>query len=142
MRTGPWQRRCSMARKRASMREGPLAELFRATEAAQQQAAPQRKRAAEPPPKPEPDQPTVEHAPPFEPVTKAPAPVRRVPRRREPPAVRYLEPVPEPAPRLHRAPRPDSAAYLADIRVDGGGGAGRNASYGMSSAGSSSVVCG
>ena len=27
-----------MARKRASMREGPLAELFRATEAAQQQA--------------------------------------------------------------------------------------------------------
>ena len=26
-----------MARKRASMREGPLAELFRATEAAQQQ---------------------------------------------------------------------------------------------------------
>ena len=28
-----------MARKRASMREGPLAELFRATEAAQRQAA-------------------------------------------------------------------------------------------------------
>ena len=27
-----------MARKRASMREGPLAELFRATEAAQKQA--------------------------------------------------------------------------------------------------------
>src|SRR5437667_310508 len=49
-----------MARKRASMREGPLAELFRATEAAQQQAAPQRKRAPEPAAKPEPDQPTVE----------------------------------------------------------------------------------
>src|SRR4029077_12530418 len=32
------RRRCSMARKRASMREGPLAELFRATEAAQRQA--------------------------------------------------------------------------------------------------------
>ena len=32
-----WRRRCSMARKRASMREGPLAELFRATEAAQRQ---------------------------------------------------------------------------------------------------------
>ena len=29
------RRRCRMARKRASMREGPLAELFRATEAAQ-----------------------------------------------------------------------------------------------------------
>ena len=28
-----------MARKRASMREGPLAELFRATEAAQRQEA-------------------------------------------------------------------------------------------------------
>ena len=28
-----------MARKRASMREGPLAELFRATEAAQRRAA-------------------------------------------------------------------------------------------------------
>ena len=33
--TASWRRRCSMARKRASMREGPLAELFRATEAAQ-----------------------------------------------------------------------------------------------------------
>ena len=33
-----WPRRCSMARRRASMREGPLAELFRATEAAQRQA--------------------------------------------------------------------------------------------------------
>src|SRR2546423_910702 len=40
-----------MARKRASMREGPLAELFRATEAAQQQAA----RKEEPAPAPGPD---------------------------------------------------------------------------------------
>ncbi len=31
------RRRCSVARNRASMREGPLAELFRATEAAQKQ---------------------------------------------------------------------------------------------------------
>jgi len=40
-----------MARKRASMREGPLAELFRATEAAQRQAeaqAPQVEPAPEP----------------------------------------------------------------------------------------------
>ena len=36
-----------MARKRASMREGPLAELFRATEAAQQQAARKEEPAAE-----------------------------------------------------------------------------------------------
>src|ERR1700675_1735814 len=33
--TATWRRRSSVARKRASMREGPLAELFRATEAAQ-----------------------------------------------------------------------------------------------------------
>ena len=32
------RRRCSMARNRASMREGPLADLFRATEAAQRQS--------------------------------------------------------------------------------------------------------
>jgi len=116
-----------MARKRASMREGPLAELFRATEAAQQQAQPEPepqpnpKRTGRPKPKPaaDPDQPTVEHAPPFEPVTEAPAPVRRTPRRRESPVVRYLEPVPEPPPRLHRAPRPETAAYLAVIRVVG-----------------------
>src|SRR3954470_15702009 len=36
--TDSLRRRCSMARRRASMREGPLAELFRATEAAQRQA--------------------------------------------------------------------------------------------------------
>jgi hypothetical protein len=36
-----------MARKRASMREGPLAELFRATEAAQRQAADRATEAAE-----------------------------------------------------------------------------------------------
>src|SRR2546430_9770476 len=35
--TATSRRRCSMARNRASMREGPLAELFRATEAAQRQ---------------------------------------------------------------------------------------------------------
>ena len=36
--TATSRRRCSMARRRASMREGPLAELFRATEAAQRQS--------------------------------------------------------------------------------------------------------
>ncbi len=36
--TATWRRRCSVARNRASMREGPLAELFRATEAAQRKA--------------------------------------------------------------------------------------------------------
>src|SRR5436189_1950389 len=130
-----------MARKRASMREGPLAELFRATEAAQQQqkAKPEPKRRTKAAPRSDPDQPTVEHAPPFEPVTEAPAPVRRAPRRREPPVVRYLEPVPEPAPRLHRAPRPEAAAYLAVIRVVGVGGAGLNAINRMIDAGINQV---
>src|SRR2546421_2140318 len=128
------------------MREGPLAELFGATESAQQQQQPKPeqsgrggKRSAAPAGKPEPDQPTGEHAPPFDPVTEAPAPVRRVPRRREPPAVRYLEPVPESAPRLHRAPRPESAAYLAVIRVVGVGGAGLNAIDRMIDAGINQV---
>ena len=61
-----------MARRRASMREGPLAELFRATEAAQKQAE-QRGDAEQPPPEgaataapeapAEPDERTVEHVP-------------------------------------------------------------------------------
>jgi cell division protein FtsZ len=136
-----------MARKRASMREGPLAELFKATEAAQRQAgtgAPARPRRA---PTPDPDQPTVEHAPPFE-VVGADEPKRR-PRARRPrparepatetPVVRYLEPLPEPAPRLHRAPPPETAAYLAVIRVVGVGGAGLNAINRMIDAGISQV---
>ena len=55
-----------MARKRASMREGPLAELFRATEAAQEQQQRQQqagrtgKRSTAPAAKPDPDQPTVQ----------------------------------------------------------------------------------
>ena len=60
-----------MARKRASMREGPLAELFRATEAAQeqqqleqrqQQAGRAGKRSAAPAAKPDPDQPTAQRS--------------------------------------------------------------------------------
>ena len=46
-----------MARRRASMREGPLAELFRATEAAQRQA--ERKGTEQPAP---PEQPRVDGA--------------------------------------------------------------------------------
>ena len=58
-----------MARNRASMREGPLAELFRATEAAQRHQVEreheEQARAAEP------LEETVEHAPPFEEVPDA-----------------------------------------------------------------------
>ena len=137
-----------MARRRASMREGPLAELFRATEAAQKQAekegrepGPEQQQAeaapVETPPAPTPVEPpekTVEHVPeweeealpptpppPPEPVRlpeRAPEPKRDTPRPK-------LEPLPEPPPRLHRVPEP--GAYIAVIRVVGVGGAGLNA---------------
>ena len=152
-----------MARRRASMREGPLAELFRATEAAQRQA--EREPAGEAPPQPpetsapvEPHEETVEHVPTFErsapqtppePPRRRPRPSRASPNARssppfrsrpryEPPVTR-LEPLPEPAPRLHRVPRADSGAYLAVIRVVGVGGAGLNAIHRMMDAGISQV---
>jgi cell division protein FtsZ len=132
-----------MARKRASMREGPLAELFRATEAAQRQ---QVEREREEPQAAEPLEETVEHAPPFEEVapTPAPAPVREPEPERARPDLRPVEPprletMPEPAPRLHRAPRAEPGAYLAVIRVVGVGGAGLNAVNRMIDAGIADV---
>jgi cell division protein FtsZ len=137
-----------MARRRASMREGPLAELFRATEAAQKQAEkegrepePEQQQAeaapVETPPTPTPVEPpekTVEHVPEWEeeapPPTPPPPPEPvRLPERtpepkREAPKPK-LEPLPEPPPRLHRVPEP--GAYIAVIRVVGVGGAGLNA---------------
>ena len=119
-----------MARKRASMREGPLAELFRATEAAQKQAD-REGRTVEPV-----QEETVEHAPPFEvietpadQVESAPAP--------EPERERWLEPVtlPEPAPRLHRVQLTEPSGYMANIKVVGVGGAGLNAVNRMIDAG-------
>jgi cell division protein FtsZ len=152
-----------MARKRASMREGPLAELFRATEAAQRQAErrqddertgpvstpepepaapepePELPPAAAAPPPPAPTAPAVEeYAPPAppepEPVATAsePAPV-------EEHETRWVEPLPEQPPRLWAAPRADSPAYLAVIRVVGIGGAGLNALDRMIDAGISGV---
>ena len=120
-----------MARKRASMREGPLAELFRATEAAQKQAE-REGRAVEPV-----QEETVEHAPPFE-VIETPAPIGEAAPDPEPePATRWLEPVtlPEPAPRLHRANLTEPSAYMANIKVVGVGGAGLNAVNRMIDAG-------
>jgi len=163
------------------MREGPLAELFRATEAAQKQAEKEGKTLPG-----EPLEETVEHPPPklevapshspepgSEPEPKVPqradrAPVVPASRAKPPPAsrakppasqakppapstpvrareqpsdrgiARLLEPLPEPPPRLHRAPRADSA-YLAVIRVVGVGGAGLNAVNRMIDAGISGV---
>jgi len=132
-----------MARKRASMREGPLAELFRATEAAQQQAA--RKEEPEPAgeaPAAAAEKASAERAPALEPVEAPAEPVPEPPSEpppREHPVVRYLEPVPEPPPRLHRAPRGETASYLAVIRVVGVGGAGLNAIDRMMDAGINQV---
>src|SRR5215218_3815410 len=136
-----------MARRRASMREGPLAELFRATEAAQRQAEkegrterePQQEAASvpaealAPPPDVEPPEKTVEHVPEWEEeaITPPPPPsepVRlpeRAPEPKPEPSRPKLEPLPEPPPRLHRVPEP--GAYIAVIRVVGVGGAGLNA---------------
>jgi cell division protein FtsZ len=129
-----------MARKRASMREGPLAELFRATEAAQRQTTPKEN-------VPEPPEETVPHVPDFVKQEAAPAeappeeepPVEEPPPELERPAARWIEPLPEPAPRLHRVPAPDSGQYLAMIRVVGVGGAGLNAVDRMIDAGLSQV---
>jgi cell division protein FtsZ len=144
-----------MPRRRASMREGPLAELFRATEAAQRQAEKEGKSAETPAPEPEaesrpeppveqpaaaaptpvePPEQTVEHVPEWEeeatptPPPPPSEPVRLPERAPEPERERprpKLEPLPEPPPRLHRVP--EAGAYIAVIRVVGVGGAGLNA---------------
>jgi cell division protein FtsZ len=133
-----------MARKRASMREGPLAELFRATEAAQRQQEVEDKtqvNAAEP------LEETAEHAPPT-PLEEVPAPTPTPEPAPEPeparPDLRPVEtprypPMPEPAPRLHRAPSAEPGQYLAVIRVVGVGGAGLNAVNRMIDAGIADV---
>jgi cell division protein FtsZ len=108
-----------MARKRASMREGPLAELFKATEAAQAQE--QQKQEAEQ----SKGRKRLQAAP-----EPAPAKEREEPR---------LTALPEPPPRLHRTPRAGDIPYLATIRVVGVGGAGANAVNRMIDAGISDV---
>jgi cell division protein FtsZ len=85
------------------MREGPLAELFRATEAAQR---------GEEPPRPQ-EEPAQLHRP----ADPEPEPER--------PVTRWLEPIPDNPARLERAR--EGASYLAVIRVVGVGGAGLNA---------------
>ena len=149
-----------MARKRASMREGPLAELFKATEAAQRQ---QEREATDAPPPEEPHESTVEHVPSWEdevetPVAALPEPQPPVPRPEpvpdpvlepepmpppavipEPPVTRYYEPMPEPAPRLSHARVGSLGSYLAKIQVVGVGGAGLNAVNRMIDAGINQV---
>src|SRR3990172_1309756 len=169
MPTGSWRRRCSMARNRASMREGPLAELFRATEAAQRQQAEGGDKPPEQQPPPPPEQKaelarekTVEHVydfdseqpaaasappPPPPPVSAAPPPPAAAPpappeaRRERPyePPASRFAALPESPARVNYAPRGDAASYLAMIRVIGVGGAGINAVNRMIDAGISQV---
>jgi cell division protein FtsZ len=131
------------------MREGPLAELFKATEAAQRQ---QEREAA---PAEEPHESTVEHVPTWEDEVETPAPPRPDPQPEpprpepvpepapppvpEPPVTRYLEPMPEPPPRLHHARAGTLGSYLAKIQVVGVGGAGLNAVNRMIDAGINQV---
>ncbi len=149
-----------MARKRASMREGPLAELFKATEAAQRQQ--EREAAGAPAPAEEPHESTVEHVPTWEDEVETPAPPRPDPQPEpppepvpdptpepvltpapptipEPPVTRFFEPMPEPAPRLQHARAGSLGSYLAKIQVVGVGGAGLNAVNRMIDAGINQV---
>jgi cell division protein FtsZ len=146
------------------MREGPLAELFKATEAAQKQAeqggeeAPSeenvaldetveytpefaRSREADPPPSPrplEPEEPvaTVVELPLVEDRSAPVAPPEPEPERLR--ADAWVGVMPE-QPILHAVPRPDSGAYIAVIRVVGVGGAGLNAVNRMIDAGLAQV---
>jgi cell division protein FtsZ len=93
-----------MARRRASMREGPLAELFRATEAAQRQAEqePEQQPAQDAAPATEPDERTVDHVPSWEEAARveqppAPASAPPSPRRDPMPQPPAPDPVPDPA---------------------------------------------
>ena len=136
-----------MARKRASMREGPLAELFKATEAAQRQTEQKPEGASE------------RSAEPHAEERRAPEPQRRLEpvesvvvdmpvaphagSRRGAGARAHCGPrsgtsTPEP-PILHAVPRPDSGTYVAVIKVVGVGGAGLNAVNRMIDAGLSQV---
>jgi cell division protein FtsZ len=116
-----------MARNRASMREGPLAELFKATDAAQRQA----EKSGKAPEKARP----VEEKAAMKDAVAGEAEVTSPAAEELPPAARWSGP----APRMRRAPRADSAAYLAVIRVIGVGGAGLNAVNRMVEAGISQV---
>src|SRR5579863_7851553 len=117
-----------MARNRASMREGPLAELFRATEAAQRgQSEPEKPEQQELPTEPPLSPPPAASKPPAPtPIRSiAPAPAAEPPAEERRPLARWLDPLPDQPARLERGR--DTASYLAVIRVVGVGGAGLNA---------------
>ena len=105
-----------MSNKRASMHDGPLADLFRATDAAQQQGTP--------PPEPrEPEQPPVQAAPPAAPhIQPVPDPVDEPVEER--PAAAFARGEIKGSPLARDV---SAHGYVAVIRVVGVGGAGVNA---------------
>jgi cell division protein FtsZ len=113
------------------MREGPLAELFRATEAAQrrEQGEGEEQKPQGQPQQYEPSVPAPVPAPPPYKAPEAEEPERTV--------TRWLEPIPDNPARLERAR--EGASYLAVIRVVGVGGAGLNALDRMMDAGITQV---
>jgi cell division protein FtsZ len=115
-----------VARNRASMREGPLAELFRATEAAQRRERGEHDEPVGTPAPPAPAPSVAERYAEFESGSEP-----------EQPPKRWLEPIPDNAARLERGR--ENASYLAVIRVVGVGGAGLNALDRMMDAGITQV---
>jgi cell division protein FtsZ len=107
------------------MREGPLAELFRATEAAQRGEEPREERS--------------QHGDVDEPAQGSPSQHGSAPTEAESPraVTRWLEPLPDNPARLERGR--EGASYLAVIRVVGVGGAGLNALDRMIDAGITQV---
>src|SRR6478752_94737 len=101
--TATSRRRCSMARKRASMREGPLAELFRATEAAQRQAEGQA-----PPPEPAPPLAPEPELPPAAVASAPPAP----PVYESPPVTLEPEPAQSLRPEVSETPAPEPTRWV------------------------------
>jgi cell division protein FtsZ len=126
-----------MARNRASMREGPLAELFRATEAAKRGRKDEQPGQQQLPTEPAPTEESEPEPAPLRVAARAAVPeevaepvVERIPSR-------WLDPLPDPPARLERAR--DANSYLAVIRVVGVGGAGLNAVDRMIDAGITQV---
>jgi cell division protein FtsZ len=130
-----------MARNRASMREGPLADLFRATEAAKRgggkdEHSGQQQLPTEPVAEGSEPEPTPLRVAPRAVVPEpTPEPTPEPPVERIPP--RWLDPIPDQPARLERAR--DANSYLAVIRVVGVGGAGLNAVDRMIDAGITQV---
>jgi cell division protein FtsZ len=128
-----------VSKRRASMREGPLADLFRQTDGSQEHA-PQAQSPTEPPAA----EPT-ESAPAPEPVAAQPPPPPERPEKTVKPEPKVAEAEPAEQPRLRAVPDPsdpgesmpalpaalrargEASAYLASIRVVGVGGGGLNA---------------